>query len=693
MSGVPDSLPIAELGRRRRRTLRSWARRLSVELRYGRRLLWRRFLDATPVGHLRLVLLALLLLSGTFLLSVLVVPQYDRALVLSGRTEVLSMKLDDAAFGMFSFARSVWRADPDSAAQEGDLEIEILPGTTVRFVRTGRGDVRLTFAAGPAATTDSRCGSGLRQVGSASFAAVNRPLCETALVVVRLRPGDEPLVVALSGGIVVGEEVSQGAGTRPLLLDATASLLVKHGNWFFRRVCSFDTLENLCDRFVANSVALSPGDSVRADDHLHSQSSPGLGFIRIDPNEISSGMLFNLAAPATAFQVQRMQGETFTVRESLFDVIEKSPVVRTLNTVVVALGLIWYFVRLTSKDAGRSGDGGKLAAALILASLYTPNMAYAQQALIRAEDTGQALLRSRGERCYAVTPSHVLGAETSVLATAPGRERGEGDLLSRIPSAPEAIALIALRGIPLSVCPVFEGAVSLDTLLRSHSEATLRLVRADGSIDQLPLLVGSVEVETLEVRSAAGSLAQGMSGGTVLIANQPAGLLFDVTDEGHTGRVGRWDRISERLLPHLTNAIPAEAARAPAGSVAYEILRSNAAPIAPENKVSSLQGDGPGPWRVTAEGRIDLIIKVSAPFSGIVLDLTALPDPPQTLEMLGSRSASGPWQSLANLALEPGDTIQQRRFPPVALSYVLIRAYVSTARKTVAIARLSLIPK
>lgn len=675
--------------------MRGWTRRLLVQLRYGRRVQWRRLLDATPVGHIRLFLLALLLLSGTFLLAVLVVPQYDRALVLSGHTEVLSMKLDDPAFGILTFERSVWRPDPDSPVQEGNLELEIQPGTTVRFVRTGRGDVRLTFAAGPAAVIDAGCNSGLRRVGSASVAGPDRPLCEAALVVVRLNSGDEPLVVALSGAIVVGEEVSEGAGTRPLLLGATASLLVKHGNWFFHRVCALDTLENLCDRFVANSVVLSPGDSVRADDHHASQHSPaGLGFIRIDPNEISSGMLFNLAAPATAFQVQRMQGETFTVRESLFDVIEKSPVVRTLNTIVVALGLIWYFLRLNSKGTERSGEGGKLVAALLMACLSAPHAAGAQQALIRAEDTtGQGLLRSRGDRCYAVTPSHVLGSDTSVLATAPGRELGEGDLLRRIPSAPEAIALITLRGIPLSVCPAFEGAVSLDTLLRSHSEATLRLVRADGSIDQLPLLVGSVEVETLEVRSAAGSLAQGMSGGTVLIADQPAGLLFDVTDEGHIGRVGRWDRISERLVPHLTNSMPAEAAHTPVGSMPYEIVRSSAAPVSPENKISSLQGEGPGPWRVTSNVRIELVLKVSSSLGGVALDLTGLPDPPQAIEMLGSRSATGPWQSLVNLALEPGDTVQQRHFPSVALGYVLIRVYAPTSRSTLAITRLLLLPK
>jgi hypothetical protein len=112
-----------------------------------------------------------------------------------------------------------------------------------------------------------------------------------------MKPGGSPLVVGLSGGIVVGEEVSEGAGPRPLLLQATASLLVKHGNAVFRWVCASDTLEHLCDRFVANSVELSPGDSVRAEGPPASaHATAGLGFIRIDPDEVQSGMLFNLAA-------------------------------------------------------------------------------------------------------------------------------------------------------------------------------------------------------------------------------------------------------------------------------------------------------------------------------------------------------------------------------------------------------------
>lgn len=668
----------------------SWCREFGGQSLGSYDNLRRRLRDAKPFEQIRMVFSISLFICGLLLLGVLVIPQYDRALVLTGRTEVLSMRLDDAAFGSLAFQNTVYRASPDQPAYEGDLQLDISPGTVVRFVRIGRDAVRLSFAAGAAGSAGSACSAGLRQVGSVDFGEAASALCDAAVVIVRLTT--EPPVVGLSGGIVVGEEVSQGAGPRPLLLEATASLLVKHGSWFFRRVCSWDALENLCDRFVANSVVLSPGDSVRADERAADRhSSEGLGFIRIDPNELQSGMLFNLTAPAKAFEVQRMQGETFTVRESLFDIIEKSPVVKALNTLLVALGLVWYFLRLMS---GKPGEAGA-AALLVGALLCTPGPAHAQQAFLRVNEVGagQGLLRSRGDRCYVVTPLHVLGAETSARVTAPGREQGESDSPRKIPAAPEAVALLSVHGIPLATCPPFEGAVSLDNLLLAHAGATLQLVRPDGGIDRIPLSLGSIETETLEVQSNAGRLQQGMSGGLVLVADRPAGLLFDVTDDGHTGRVARLDRVFERLTPHLANALPVEAAHASAGSVPYEIVRSNAAPVEAANKVSGLQGDGPGPWRVTAEGRVELVLKVSGPFSGVALDATGLADPPQTMEILGGRGDHGPWQTLASFSLEPGDKLLERRFPPVGLGYLLLRAYAPASRTTLALKRLVLIPK
>lgn len=678
--------------------LRRWVRGFAADAQGRIGAVGRRFRYKRPLDQARSFVTGLLMVLGAALVLALVAPRYDRALVLSGRTEVLAMRLDDAAFGDLHFDEAVLRADLDASAQQGRLQLEVAPGTTVRFVRSGRGAARITFAADPAtpAALSGVCTPGLRQVGTAALDGGSKPLCEGALVVVPLAAGGDPLVIGLSGGLMVGEEVSQGAGPRPILLDATASLLVKHGGWPFPQVCQLEMLEHLCDRFVASSVVLSPGNSVRADARAPGhgaaisaagQRPAGLGFIRIDPNEVQSGMMFNLAAPANAFEVTRMEGETFTVRESLFDVIEKSPLVRTLNTVLVALGAFWFFLRLGRK-------GGEGAAVLVLALLGTVGPpAWAQQAMLRADEVGQALLRARGERCYAVTPQHVMGSETSALVTAPGRERGEGDVLRRIPAAPEPIALLTLRGLPASVCPPFEGVVALDDMLRAHAGASLRLVRADGGVDRVPLQLASIEVETFEVRAEAGELKQGMSGGTVLVADQPVGLLVDVMDGGRTGRVARLDRIFERLAPHLTSAVPLSATRASVGNVPYEIVRSNGTPVAPANKVSSLQGDGPGPWRVAAEGRIELVIRVSAPFSGVVLDVAGLLDPPAAVEVLGGRSERGPWQSLGSLALEPGDALQERRFPSVGLGFVLLRAYAPSGRATLAITKVSFLSK
>jgi len=671
----------------------------------------RRFSTDPPLAQARVLAVAVLLIGGAFLLGVLTLPNYDRALVLTGRSEVLSMQLDDRAFGALDFAGAVLRADLDSPATEpGPVRLDIAPGTSVRFERIGRGALHLTFAAGTAAPADPGCIAPLRVVGAVSASGTQAALCEGAVVLVPLAPGSDPLVVALSGGLVVGEEVSQGAGPRPILLDATASLLVRHAGPVFRLACRLELFEHLCDRFVANSLVLAPGNSVRAYRHGRAEDvaevpahevaaaadgamrPAGLGFLRIDPNDLQSGMSFNLAAPAEAFEVTRIEGETFTVKESLFDVVQKSPLMHTLNTSLAAVGLLWYFLRLRRGEGG--GGEGTAAAALLCLGLAMPAPALAQQALLRADETGQAMLRARGDRCYAITPAHVIGTETSALVTAPGRQQGEGDLLRRVPAAPEPIALLSLRGIPLALCPAFEGPPSLDSLLRNRAAAVLRLVRADGGIDRLPLLVASVEIETLEVQTEPGTeLKQGMSGGTVLVGDQPVGLLVDVFNEGRSGRVARLDRVFERLAPHLaTSPAPVPSLTPAQGTVAYDVVRSSAAPISLANKVSSLIGDGPGPWRVAADGRTEVIMKAVGPTSGVALDVSGLPDPPRAVEVLAGRSDKGPWQSLAGISLEPGDTVQTRRFPATRLPYLLLRAWPGPGQATFAVRGLRLLP-
>ena len=675
----------------RRQGVTGWLRALFHEIATDVRDKLRAFRADTPAGQVRRAAFATLVLCGMGLLAVLVLPGYDRALVLTGRSEVLSMQLDNSAFGALDFDHAVLRADPDSPTGEaGPVRLDLLRGVEVRFVRLGRGGLRLSFAAGSAPLAAGDCGGGLRAVGTAMAGGTPMPLCEGAVVLVPLAPGDDPLVVALSGNLVVGEEVSQGAGPRPILLEATASLFVRHGGPVFQTACRLEVLEHLCDRFVANSVALAPGNSVRAQ-HGHAETGPaGLGFLRADPNDIGSGMVFNLAAPAEAFAVTRLEGETFSVKESLFDVVQRSPLMHTLNAILAAVGLIWYFLRLRGSDESSVSS----IAALIWLALAATTPAVAQQAMIRADETGQAMLRARGDRCYAITPGHVMGTETSALITAPGRQQGEGDLLRRVPAAPEPVALISLRGISPALCPPFEGAQNIESLLRNRAAAVLRLVRADGSIDRLPLLIAAVEVETLEVQTELGAaLEQGMSGGTLLVGDQPVGLLVDVFNEGRSGRVARLDRIFERIAPHLGSVVSIPATQTvPAGTVAYEIVRSNAAPVASVNKASSLHGDGPGPWRAVASGRAELVLKVMTPISGVMFDVSGLLDTPRSIEMLAGRAETGPWQSLSSISLEPGDTVQVRRFPPVRLPYLLLRASPALGQATVALRGLQLLP-
>lgn len=326
------------------------------------------------------------------------------------------------------------------------------------------------------------------------------------------------------------------------------------------------------------------------------------------------------------------------------------------------------------------------ASCVVLTLLLAPGQALAQQARLQSETVGQAMLRARGDRCYAITVKHVIGGDTLGTLTAPGRVLGEAKLLSTLPAVPEPVVLMTVQGLPTGVCPAFEPESGLDEWLRSHSAATLRLVRPDGSLELLPLSLGTVNVETLAVWSPT-ALAQGMSGGTVLVADRPVGLLTDLTDEGRKGRVMRIDRVFERVAPHLLTTVTPVLERGTGPVVLYEVVRSNAEPVSPHNGVAALQS-GAEPWRVTARGRVELVLHATGPVSMLSLDVTGLADGPRSAELLGSRAVGGPWQSIASLALEAGDTIRAKRLSSTVFPYLLLRLY--PAGGTLGLVRLEL---
>ena len=609
------------------------------------------------------------LLLGCTVFGLVVFSHYDRAVTVSGRSEVIEVEADGSDFSSWEFRNATVTDAAGMPSAAGAVTIELSKAASARFVRRGRGPLLIGFIA------KARGAGGCNPVGHVALAdAEPTPLCEDTRI--RVEPAGTPLVASLRGVVTAGEEVRAGAGAQPMLLDGSAQLLVRHGGGLFRSICKW--LPTLCERFAATRADFSLGDSISF--HRENGEAEATGFFRLDPADLAGGLRFDLAAADAELEVRRMKGDKFELSESPFDRIAKSPVLQALNVTLLALGLVWWFVRAPG-DA-RTGGGGTMMAALVTALLLT-SPAQAQQALLKAGETGQAILRSRADRCYAVTPAHVMGAESAASLTLERRLKADAELRSRVPAAPEAMAFLLTRAVPLELCPAFTTVPALDGLLRARASAVLRLVREDGSFDRVPLTVLSVGIETFEVQpqDPGQTLSQGMSGGTVLVDDQAAGLLTDVRDEGHVGRAARLDRVLERLLPYLGSSLAApDAVPMQAGgsgeAAGLTVVRWTAEPVALTNRADQLLIESDKPWRVAE--RVASVVFGLAPdhavLTGVVIDAGGLPDPPRAVEVLLGSSERGPWRSVASFALEPGDTIRRQAIAPSHAAFAMVRA-------------------
>ena len=621
---------------------------------------------------------------GVLVFGLVLFGHYDLAVSLSGRTEVIAIRSDGSEFANWSLPRSEFSPDPETQPVTGSFTVRLAEGTEARFIRPGRGPLTLNLAwrGNPSKHLSTGCPPGALRVGTFQQASgPEEPLCDSAAIIIPALPTDPPLVVSLRGDVTVGEEVRAGSGTQPVLMEATAVLYARHGGRIFDAVCRWGALASVCERFVANSIPLSAGDALhfRAG---HDRASTAVGFFRLDPADYRSGLTFDIGAPQTSLEIHRLTGIEFEISESLFERITRSPLIQALNAMIVAFGLISVFLRLPETMRGSGGHGGGSthhAACIALLLIVFAPAAQAQQALVRAGTVGQAMLRSRVDQCYAIMPQHVLGEETAANLVAPGRRLGDATLRRRIPAAPEEIALMSVRAIPDALCPPFEGLESLEGSLRQKAAAAIRLVRPDGSVERVPLIVQFIDVATFEVRPETGSvLAQGMSGGTVLLGDQPAGLLVDVEEGGQLGRVARLDRIFEHLAPYLGADLPRPAplAKSTTGSIVAQIVRWTVEPLTTGNGADGLLDPSGAPWRVGGGGPAEIVLKMPPGriIDVVEVDAGGLDDPPRTVEISVGRSDRGPWQSVALFAIEPGDHVRPRRLPPTRAAFVMIRA-------------------
>jgi hypothetical protein len=180
------------------------------------------------------------------------------------------------------------------------------------------------------------------------------------------------------------------------------------------------------------------------------------------------------------------------------------------------------------------------------------------QAYIHADEHGQALLLSRLQECYAVTPKHVVGGSmfATLVGASGGTPQGDADLLQTFGYDLSVLhvtgALARDCGTPLGNVP------KLDDALASSSTAVVSSVNADGSISRCNVTLTDVGLIYLRVRPvlADDQLFKGLSGSLLLVGKRPAGIVMSVDPETGEGRVLRYDRALEILRPFFGLSAP-----------------------------------------------------------------------------------------------------------------------------------------
>lgn len=637
-----------------------------------------------------------LVVAGTlaFLLSALIflvaTDDFDRAAMMTGRSEVINVRVPGGTFASWSFPSAELRSDPGLPVETGRLSIDLAPGASIRFRRQGRGSLEIDFEAPRGA---AECAEGGHLVGTGTMAGRDLDLCDLAIARLRLGADAPPLTIAVQGEMIIGEAVRAGSVSQSILLEATVGLLIRPRGRALKLICNIPALETACERYEVAGATLSAGDE--AEWRTRHQGAYATGFLRIDDPTSQLGFSFDVSASAEALRVTRLKGESFEVREGVYERVARAPITQAVLTLGgAAFGVASTLATLAGWAAGViSPRRWRWAFGLFMLTLLTAllamavlSMASAQQVYLESREEGQAMLLSRGDRCHAVTLEHVAGRpdqeDRSTMATLVGQSRrlGDGSLLRRIPSVPEPLVVFDVSGALAADCPRFIGPSSLDLLLRGAPEGQLRVMRRDGAFTHVPVTVQAVDFEVFLVRIGSAA-ARGMSGGTVLIGGQPAGLLADVDPDTGVGRVARMDRILERLAPwFLAAGVSATAPASRPGqpgqataTVPLRVERWSVPPARPEERVEALLTGGT--WRVQGAGPATAVFALpeGTVLSAVAVSVSGLPDPPRTVEILLSPAGVERWSSAGVASLEPGDTSRQVSFAPRRARLLMLR--------------------
>lgn len=316
------------------------------------------------------------------------------------------------------------------------------------------------------------------------------------------------------------------------------------------------------------------------------------------------------------------------------------------------------------------------------------------QAYIRASEHGQALLLSRLGECYAVTPKHVMGGDLYATlvggrSTAP---QGDGDLLQTFGYD---LSILHVNGSLAQDCGgQLTNSINLDNVLGSNSAANVASVNEDGSLTRRNVTINDVGLLYIRIRpdGSDDQLFKGLSGSLLLVANKPAGILMSVDSETGEGRVLRYDRAIETLLPFFNLPATGDASEKNEGASQLNgtnsqvsVVSWNSPPLSGDHRAANLI-DAAGKettWYAQAtKYPVELVIELPGNkahvVNSVVLEGGGV-EPKQRLprdfEILVSSTARGNWVSVISATYFMNETDKRVSFMPVRARQIMLRIY------------------
>lgn len=188
----------------------------------------------------------------------------------------------------------------------------------------------------------------------------------------------------------------------------------------------------------------------------------------------------------------------------------------------------------------------RLTPFIIFASSLSATVS-ASDVLVSANfNVGQGFHYRVNDTCYVVTPNHVLGDAQSANIMLPTRQYQTAELEQSF----DVDVAILKATTPMALCNAnsFLQVSDLNKLLGVYQDGVLKTRLADGSVLQTKVVIQAVDdSEFLAIKPERSDEAfkQGYSGSILFVAEQAAGVLLEVDDQG--GIVYRADALTELL--------------------------------------------------------------------------------------------------------------------------------------------------